>query len=164
MRRIASLRGKLYELIELPLAEVTAIIKANGYDSITRFINRHENWQSTINDQLRVHDSSPVRPPKFKSKPIMQKIMVNKRGRPRKIRDVTPLISAITPKKRRKRRSKYGFEKIKIIGDCIFVEGQAYKVAAAAAYFGGRYNPPRKYSVHKTKMDGIIGSRVEWVA
>ena len=161
MRRIASLRGKIYELIELPPAEVAAIVAINGYDSIPRFIDRHANWQSSMTDDLKIHDSTPVRPPKHRTRPVIEKVMAQKRGRPRKVISTTKVPS--TSKKKRKRRSKYGFERIKRQHDFIFVEGEAYKVAAAAAYFGSRYTPIRKYSVHKSTMDGITGSRVEWV-
>jgi hypothetical protein len=159
MRRIASLRGRIYELVELAPEEVAAIVRANGYDTAERFIDRHANWQSSITPNLCIHDSTPVRPPKFKGKPAIQKILNQKRGRPAKIKNNAPAAK----KTRRKRKSKYGFEKIKEKGSFIFVEGEAYKVAAAAAYFGGRYNPPRKYSVHKAELGGIKGSRVEWV-
>ncbi len=161
MRIIASLRGKIYELTELPPEIVAEIAAANGFEGPERFIARHENWQSTITDQLRVHDSFPVRPPKFKGKPIMQTITATRRGRPPRIKPTPP--GGPLKKKARKRRSKYGFEKIRVKKDSIFVEGETYRVAAAAAYFGSKYNPPRKYSVHKAKIGEIGGSRVEWV-
>lgn len=162
MRKIVSLRGKIYELIELPVGEIEAIVASNGYASVDRFIDRHDNWQSTITVDLKVHDSIPIRHPKYRSKPKIEKILAGKkRGRPAKKRDLAPALPG--QKKKRKRRSKYGFEKIKLKGDYIFVEGAPYKVAAAAAYFGSRYEPVRKYSVHKASMDGIKGSRVEWV-
>ena len=163
MRRIASLRGKLYELRELSPEESVAIAIANGYESQERFIYRHENWQSTITEQLRVHDSFPVRPPRFKTKPITITIGEKKRGRPAKPKTISTTKMSPTSKKRRKRRSKYGFEKIRTKGDSIFVEGETYRIAAAAAYFGSKYDPPRRYSVHKAKLGDISGARIEWV-
>ncbi len=162
MRRIVSLKGKIYELVELPQAEISTISIANGYEIPLHFISRFENWQAQINGLNRVLDCSPIRPPRSRKKPIMLSIGATKRGRPPLPKDPNK-ISTSAPKKRKKRRSKYGFEKIRIKNECIFVEGEAYRVAAAAAYFGSKYSPPRKYSVHKAKMGGVKGSRVEWV-
>lgn len=164
MPGVVSLRGKLFELVELTAEKVTAIAQANGYDD-KRFIAKFDGWLSELGPNMRVRDSVPLMPPRKKIEKEPDIVRAGLRGRPPSAACASkePVTKEKKPKRKRP-KSKYGFHRLnRARRELLIVCDDVARVAAAAAYYGAQFTPKRHFSVCKATIDGKPGARVTWV-